>query len=105
MANPKVETVLATADWNEGDGVSHMDVLKTATTFPNGDVRNSVRIRALVSHYGSGIRVELPSMDRRILQWLIASLQDAETKLGPNDQWTHNNPKLVIGEAPPEQGP
>jgi hypothetical protein len=99
MTNPKTETVLAEADWNEGDGVSHLDVVHVATTHPNG-IYNSIRFRALVSHFGAGIRVELPTMDRRILRWLIKSLQDAESRLGPKDSWTHNSPKFILGNAP-----
>ncbi len=102
MPNPKVETVVGGADWNDGDGIAHLDVQHTATTYPDGRVRRSVRLRALVSHFGSGIKVELPSMDRRILRWLRQTLDEADKKLGPDDVWTHNTPKLYVGEEPPD---
>lgn len=100
MPNEKTETVLSTADWNEGDGIAHLDVVHTASKFPNGAVRNSIRLRALVTHLGSGIKVELPSMDRRVVQWFIEALEDAKAKLGPEDSWTHTKPEFVVGRPP-----
>jgi len=97
----ETEKVIGFAEWNEGDGVVRLDVVHTARTRPDGSLANSVRVRSAVSHYGGGIRVELPSMDRNILRWLVKALTEADSNLGPQDTWTYNRPLLVVGDPPP----